>query len=292
MSDDFGTINVGRGERAREIEVLRQHYRKHREALARMTADAPTESLAAEYQRLIGEIDRSLGKLNELEGAAATPPPPPPARPADRLKTEPGLRPLVTTPVAEEAEPEAAAYEELPPAEGEPSSRMPLILGIAVVALALIGWLIWRASSDGKSAATTTAPIVEETSGETAGETSTLPDTAVDETASTAPAAGAALTATPRSHDYGTIRKGTRATRQFEITNNTDQPISIAVARSACRCLFYEHAPVIPPKAKESLTVTVDGARAKAGDLRESIKVTAKSDPTTGTSVDVIATIR
>ena len=57
MSDDFGTINVSRGERAREIEVLRQHYRQHREALVRMTSDAPTEHLAAEYQRLIVEID-------------------------------------------------------------------------------------------------------------------------------------------------------------------------------------------------------------------------------------------
>jgi hypothetical protein len=282
MSDEFGTINLQRGERAREIEVLRQHYRQHRDALARMTADAPTESLAAEYQRLIVEIDRSLAKLNELEGPPATPPP---VRPPDRLKTEPGLRPLVTAPVSEEPEAEGV-YEELPPSEEEPRSRLPLILGIAVVALALIGWLIWKASSDGKPAATTTSPIVEDT----AGATSTLPDTAVEET--TPAATQDALTATPRSHDYGVIRKGTRATRQFEITNNTDEPISIAVTRSACRCLFYEHAPVIPPKAKESVTVTIDGARAKAGALRESIRVGAKSDPTAGTSVDVIATIR
>jgi hypothetical protein len=287
MSDDFGTINLQRGERAREIEVLRQHYRKHREALARMTADAPTESLAAEYQRLIVEIDRSLGKLNELEGGpGATTPPPPPPRPPDRLKTEPGLRPLVTAPATEDAEP-GASYEELPPAEDAPRSRVPLLLGITVVALALIGWLVWKASSDGKPAATTTTPIVEET----AGATSTLPDTAVEETTDP-PVTGAALSVTPRSHDYGTIRKGTRATRQFEITNTTDQPITIAVARSTCRCLYYEHAPVVPPKAKESLTVTIDGARAKAGDLRESIRVGAKNDPATGTTVDVIATIR
>lgn len=288
MSDEFGTINVQRGERAREIEVMRQHYRQHRDALARMTADAPTESLAAEYQRLIVEIDRALGKLNELEGPPAAPPP---ARPPDRLKTEPGLRPLVTAPVTEEPEAEGV-YEELPPAEEEPRSRVPLILGIAIVALALIGWLIWKASSDGKPAATTTSPDATTTSPiveETAGATSTLPDTAVEETT---PAGTQGLTAAPRSHDYGVIRKGTRATRQFEITNHTDEPISIAVTRSACRCLFYEHAPVIPPKAKESVTVTVDGARAKVGALRESIRVGAKSDPTAGTSVDVIATIR
>ena len=40
MSDDFGTVSVKRGDRAREIEVLRQHYRTHRDALVRMVSDA------------------------------------------------------------------------------------------------------------------------------------------------------------------------------------------------------------------------------------------------------------
>ena len=88
------------------------------------------------------------------------------------------------------------------------------------------------------------------------------------------------------------MRKGTRVTRQFEIANTTDEPISINVSRSACRCLYYEHAPVIPPKAKESVTVTVDGAKAKAGTLHETLKVTAKSDASVGTSFDVIATVQ
>src|SRR5690349_17156871 len=98
MSDDFGTINLRRGERARELEVTRQHYRQHREALARMIADAPSDTLATEYQRLIAEIDRSLFKLDELDAGAGAPmPPPPPPQ-----KTEPGLRPLVTTSFVEE----------------------------------------------------------------------------------------------------------------------------------------------------------------------------------------------
>src|SRR5688572_15892979 len=127
MSDDLGTINAKRGERAREIEVLRQHYRQHREALARMNMDAPTEHLAAEYQRLITEIDRALGKLNELEGGAA---------------------PLPNTPVAAEVNRPLRRTEELPMGDAEPRSRVPLIIAAAVIALALIGWLIWRASSD------------------------------------------------------------------------------------------------------------------------------------------------
>ena len=273
--DDFGTINVTRGERAREIEVLRQHYRQHREALARMTADAPTEHLATEYQRLIVEIDRALGKLNELEGAGAAMPPPPLSS-----KTEPGLRPLVTSPIAEEDEPRGMA--ELPEGEAEPRSRVPLILAAALLALALIGWLIWRASSDRGE-----APAITET--DTNAVVSTAPDTAVEEPP--APVASA-LAASPAAQDYGVIRKGTRAVRQFEITNNSDEPLSVSVARSACRCLYYEHAPVIPPKAKETLTVTIDGAKAKAGELREVVKISKKTDPTVATTVEVNATVQ
>jgi hypothetical protein len=268
MSDDFGTINAKRGERAREIEVLRQHYRQHREALARMTMDAPTEHLAAEYQRLITEIDRALGKLNELEGGAAA-------------AATPGMRPLATTPIAEEVEPRRRTAE-LPMGDAEPRSRVPLILAAALIALALIGWLIWRASSDRGD-----GTIVAET--DTTATVSTAVDTAIEE----APAPAASLlTATPATQDYGVIRKGTRAVRQFEIANASDEPLSVDVARSACRCLYYEYAPVIPPKAKETLTVTVDGAKAKAGELRETLKITKKNDPTVTATVGVNATIQ
>jgi hypothetical protein len=279
MSDDFGTINVKRGERTREIEVLRQHYRQHREALARMTADAPTEHLAAEYQRLIVEIDCALGKLSELEGVGVTPPPPPPANP--RLKTEPGMRPLVSTPMSDD-EIEPPTPRDLP-LEEEPRSRVPLILAVMLVALVLIGWLVWRASTDRGD----TPPLIAENG--TNAPASTAPDTSVEE--APVPAAGI-LVVSPPTHDYGVIRKGTRATRQFEITNNSNEPMSVDVARSTCRCLYYEHAPVIPPKAKESLTITVDGAKAKAGELRESVRITKKGDPTVAASVDVNATIQ
>jgi len=196
MSDDFGTINVNRGERAREIEVLRQDYRQHREALARMTVDAPTEHLAVEYQRLIVEIDRALGKLNELEGATAAPSPPPTAH--ARLKTEPGLRPLVSTMQDDDAS-EPPAPRDLP-LEEEPRSRVPLILAAMLVALVLIGWLVWRASSDRGE-----TPLIAENG--TA--TSTAPDTSLEEPPTTATTAASSLTAAPASHDYGIIRKGT-----------------------------------------------------------------------------------
>src|SRR5712691_8693307 len=84
-SKECGTVSVRRGDRAREIEILRQQYNRHRESLASMAADAPTEQLAAEYQRLIREIDTAIGKLGELEGR----------KPSD---TQPGSRPLITPP--------------------------------------------------------------------------------------------------------------------------------------------------------------------------------------------------
>jgi hypothetical protein len=256
MSDDFGTINVCRAERSRELEAVRQQYRRHRESLESMIADAPPEPLAREYQRLIDEIDASLAKLNGL--GPGIPP-----------EHDPGLRPLVTA--------------NLPEAEPEPRSRLPLIVVIAVVALAAIGWLIWRASSRTRGA----SPLVEDTMA-----TGTAPVTETTETTVTVAPAADALTVAPPSHDYGVIHKGTRATRQFEVTNHTGETITIALARSTCRCLFYEYQAAIAPGKKESVTVTIDGARAKVGGLRETVRVSAKSDPSVGTSVDVIATVQ
>jgi len=272
MSDDFGTVNVNRAERAREIDVLRQHYRRHRETIGKLIADAPTEHLASEYRHLIAEIDASLLKLDELEGRGSG------AAPAaePRLKTEPGMRPLVTTPAGVD---EPAAYDD--EAQRDSRSRLALIVVAAVIALALIGWLIWRASSD------------RDKPGAVAGQPSTAAPSTVSEEPPVTPAPPAAtISVTPKSADYGTIRKGTRATRQFEVINDSDQPVTVQVARSACRCLFYEYVELVPPKGREGITVTIDGARAPAGTLRETVRVTGKKDPSIATSFELTATIR
>ena len=281
MSDDFGTINVSRAERAREIEIMRAHYRRHRETLAKLIADAPTEHLANEYQRVIKDIDASMLKLDELEGRGTAPIPAaaPEARTTpERLKTDAGSRPLVTT--AQPAD-DTYAYTQ---SDSDSRSRLTLIIVAAVVALALVAWLIWRASSDRRSPATGT---VVDTS-------TAVPATSVTEEppGTVAPVATATLAVSPRNVDYGTIIKGTRATRQVEVTNQGDQPVTIQVARSACRCLYYEYTGTIAPKGKETVTMTIDGAKAKAGALRESVKISAKSDPSIATSVDLTATIR
>lgn len=287
--DDFGTVNVRRGERAREIELLRKHYRDHRDALGRLAAEAPTEYLAGEYHRLIATIDNALGKIDDLEGH---PPQVDPHGDPLRAKTEPGTRTLITpTPAAPPPPPAGHAAEPehiVPPAAG---SRLLLMIVAAVVVLAIIGYLIYRASGDRRASTTTTTTIAESTA---PAVTETAPGTVepVTPAPATAARAAGALTLTPAVADYGTIRKGTRAARQIEVTNGSTAPISIKVARSECKCLFYEYKDTIAPKKKETITVTVDGARAKSGTLAETIDVTSKSDPSVTTAFQVSATIK
>ncbi len=231
-----------------------------------LVSDAPTELIAAHYRRVIADIDVSLAKLEQTDN----PLPPPPIR-----RSEPGMRPLVTPKVDEDATVTDYASSDA----SDSRSRLLLIAAAAVIALAAIGWLIWKASDKPDTPA-----IVEKTATTTVAEEETP-------VAAAAPA-GRPLSVTPDTIDYGIIRKGTRITRQYEIVNNSEEPLSPQVSRSTCRCLYYEHAPVVPPKAKESLTVTIDGAKAKPGPLLESIRITSKSDPSIVTTFDVTATVR
>jgi hypothetical protein len=292
MSDEFGTVNVRRGDRAREIEVIRQHYRAHRDALTKMMGDAPTEHLAAEYQRLLSDIDASLAKLDELEARPSSPNiPAAGVIPPERSRTEPGTRPLVAPPVVPAAADEGV-YE--PPLDApQSSSRVLLIVIVGLVVLAILGWLIWRASDRGA-----TKPILE-TSATTA--TQPISDTAAVDTGTTMPVAPVPAPVTPAlstvrimpaMQDYGTIRKGTRAVRQFEVTNSGTEPVAINVARSQCKCLYYEYASTLAGKKKGTITVTIDGARAPAGDLRETLAVTSKKGGAALGQLEVMATIR
>ena len=277
MSDDFGTVSVK--QKSREIEQLRQHYLRHRETIRGLAADAPTEHLANEYQRIAGDIDKALTKLAEIDGRSAASSSGPSTE-FLRAKTQPGTIPLQTyDPDATQID-DGAAYVAADP---NPRSRVALIVVAGLLVLALIGWMIWRGSNRGDAE----APPVVDTS-------ATATDTSVDTAPlTTAPAvADDALAITPASADYGTMRKGTRAVRQFEIANNTEEPISIELARSACRCLFYDYAEVVPPRGKETITVTIDAARAPQGQLRETVKVSSKKDPAVAAAFDVSATVQ
>ncbi len=264
MSDDFGTINVSQRERAKEIEAMRERFRRHRQAIEGLLADAPSEQLAQHYTRVVSEIDASLVKLDDLE-----------ARP------EPGMRPLVSNPQPQHDY--GVTADRKPGATG---TRVLLILLVAFVGLAALGWFIWKASDRKESAVidtVETAPVTTETN-ETVETTTSAADTI-------APAGDGGLVANPQSQDYGVIRKGTRAVRKFTIRNDSDQTAALKVSRSACRCLYYAHPPTIAAKKDATLTITVDGAKAKTGALRESIEITTK-DPNVKTSVNVIATVR
>lgn len=268
-SDDFGTVNVKRGDRAREIEILRQNYRAHRDALAQMAREAPSEQLATEYQRLIRTIETSLAKLNELERGVG----------AVSEDTQPVIeRPRESGVGSRELE---SIHTDSPPPT--PNSRIAMIVIAGVIVLGLIGALIWYASRDrGK-----VKPIATET-------TAVANDTSAPATSAPQPVAAppSALTVAPAIADYGTIRKGTRAVRQVEVTNTTDKQLDYTVSRSQCRCLYYEYTGKLAPKKKETLSVTVDGGKAKAGSLAETLTISAKKDPSITTSFQVTANIK
>ena len=279
MSDDFGTVTTKSGDRSREIARLREHYKNHRDALSGLSGDSPSDHLATEYQRLIAEIDAAVRKLDELEGKAPLTPATlnvdtnPMLRPKTRPgATAPGNRPLMRT-----EEPMVAA-----PGAANPQSRMALILGAGLVVILGIAGLIWYASSGKRPAPNATTTIVEQP----VATTNTTPPTI-------SPASPpSAVKITPTLADYGTIRKGTRAVRQFEVVNNSASPIELQVARSQCRCLFYDYKSKLVGGGKETITVTIDGARAKQGELREDVQISAKNDPSITSTFTVQATIR
>ena len=273
MSNEFGTVSVRR-DRQREIEILRQHYNRHRETLTNLAAEAPSEHLASEYHRLIREIDVALGKLGELEGRV-------PADTNPSLRTtvsgiEPGSRPLVTPPSATTPN----DYSETnAPVNAMPRIAMIIIAGIVV--LAMIAVLMWRASGERPATPTTRTQVTQ----------TVAPDTAAPVTPAPKPLP-VALAIDPPSQDYGTIRKGTRAVRQFVVTNNGAETLTLQVERSKCRCLYYEYPPSVAPHAKETVTVTIDGGKAKVGPLHEAINISSKKDPSLVATMEINAVIR
>lgn len=285
MSDDLNTINANRAKVfGREVEALRKRYLQHRETLGRLTADAPTEHLAHEYARLQRDIDSAMAKLDELERGsspdvtterAPLPSPPPPPRPLTQPSSVPTAgerRAWQTTPIAPTPEPEPASNG---------SGLLTIgIVAAGIVVLGVIILLVWYFLSTEKppealrdKPAVSTTPVITETQ------------------APPPPVQAVPLSVTPADFNYGTIRKGTRATHQFTLANGTDTPITIATSRSTCRCLWFKHAPSIPPHGTTSLTVTVDGGRAKKGPVDEQVQVSAKGSAQTTATIHVVANV-
>ena len=282
MSDDFQTVGMKKGDRARELTRVREHYRNHRETLSGLMGDSPSDHLANEYQRLISEIDAAVRKLDELDvldASAAASTVRVDTNPAVKPKTAPPSRPAAATPGSRPL----VRPEEPPVGAPSPASRTAMILMAGAVVLAAIAALSWYASSRKKPAQAVNTPIIEQP----------VTPTTTAAPATIAPASPpSSLKITPLLADYGTIRRGTRAVRQFEVVNNSGGPIDIQVARSACRCLFYDYKSKLAANAKETITVTVDGGRAKAGDLHEDVQVSSKADPGLAGTFTVQATIK
>ncbi|HVR44921.1 MAG TPA: DUF1573 domain-containing protein [Thermoanaerobaculia bacterium] len=262
MPNEWNTVNVkpGSGGILREIEVLRKQYSDHRSTLERLALDAPTEHLASRYRELIAELDASMAKIADLEMGGAA------------------VAEGAGWPDESEREPLPPGTSHLPAPRGERRTLLVAFAGLFLLAvLALLAWN-WIAGGEPETLDPSPAPA--------SGTIAETPPPRIEE-AITPP-----LAISPPSHDYGTIRRGARAARQFEIANNTDRTLPIQLRRSDCRCLWFEYADTIPPRGTTTLTVTVDASKAPPGPLRETVEVATTSAPEAVETFEVTALVQ
>lgn len=322
--DDWGTLNIDRGKAlGSEIATLRHRYIEHRNALTQLIATAPNETLEQQYQAIHGEILDTIAKLGDLEqGAASTPI----TSLSQKRATGPGTEklPFVDPPVARPHRP-APSFAKAPlrsplsvpgrsrteVTEVNVTTRVLLIALLGVAVLTLLAVMLWKPWRPTPAAAPVvqTVPPPETTSAEPVTPPKTLPSPQP----STPPAAVASpprtssppVRATPRpaalsstleikpaSWDYGLIRKGTRGTHKFQIVNRSRNPITVAVERSRCRCLWFDPPTRIPPQGMATLVVSVDAARATSGPLNETVRIVSRADPKISAVVEITATIQ
>ena len=105
------------------------------------------------------------------------------------------------------------------------------------------------------------------------------------------PSPPAVLSIEPSTYDYGIIQKGTRSVHRFTIRNRTDQPLPISVERSDCRCLWYDYQSEVLAGGSVELAITVDGARAEAGTLNQTVTVRSEALADAVAEIDLTAEI-
>lgn len=284
--EDWGTVSIKPKKRSgRDVDALRERYANQRDILGQLAADAPSEHLASEYVRVKEEVETALARLDALETADSTQIGAPDG---GRLPAGPTTgRPTWSAAEVREAGsvPGALHAGTSPsPVVSEDRTRLFLIPFVGLILLLLLGYFVWRSFSHRNDAE---SRIVEQT-------IAASPSGASDpiERAAPEPATVAELRITPPSQEFGSIRKGTRAARQYELVNRTGGAIAFKVTRSACRCIYYEYVDHLAIDGKGTLTVTVDGSRAKTGELRESIDITGKADKKPLGSFEVVAAIQ
>jgi hypothetical protein len=277
MEDDFETRNMNRAQVARELEAAREKYRAQLRSVQQLRDEAPTEPLADRYRELEAELVDSIRKLDDLlgENRQQHPEPPPEASEPPAVAPPPPPPPAAQIPPVQyhgAATPASRTSEDFRGNQVESDrGRLLAILAGGALALILLGVLVWY------FAFRTPAATIQE-----------QPDPVV-----TAPAPESAqlLTITPATHDFGVVRKGTRAVRQFRLSNETDEPMEVSVERSVCRCLWYDFESTIPPKEATVLAVTFDGSRAPGGVTREELTISAGPDPSRQVTATIIATV-
>lgn len=271
-NDDLSTVNFKKDKVAKEFEVLRQRYEDHRHTLERLIGESPTESLAGKYADILMDIDSAILKLQELQrGSDSTVSRQTPVSP--RAATLPGMASAANQPLRRTSPEVAADTGETIAISGERNRTLLTVLA-GVALLALLGWLAWNflAKRDSaESAAIATAPAVVEEAPAPEPET---------------------LVVDPATLDYGIIRKGTRIAKSFVIRNNGETPLTLDIPRSSCRCLWFDFKGPVPANGTLQLGVIVDGGRAKAGQLEETMTIATKENPEAKATFTVNATIQ
>lgn len=294
--DDWSEREIDRGTALdREVDRLRGVYRDHAETLSKLAASAPSKRLARRYQELISEINKSIVGLDEVEpGAIArttgeTPAPLPASeKPTRELPLLAPDAPLSAPPKPPPAErPILSTYTaSAPPEESEQGAllRIVFIVVLAVVLIAVLGLFVWKYSGDRPASTDSAAPPA-----------ATAPPPAEEPVAPAPepkPVRLSHLTVSPQQQDFGTVAKGTSVVRTFEISNSGKRALTLEIARSKCRCLWYDPPKSIPAGGRGTLTVRVDGEKAPAGLLAESIEISGKGDPEATAVLEITADVK
>ncbi|HUF16747.1 MAG TPA: DUF1573 domain-containing protein [Thermoanaerobaculia bacterium] len=279
MAEDWNSSGGGRRRPpSRELASLRARYIHHRDTLSKLSSDAPTGHMAQLYERVISEIDSAIQKLDELdkgEGGALALPLATPEAPSKPL--HPAM--IGAEERIEEREWQAQGADVYSPSVQRDQSGLRkgilALIAIAVIALlAFFAWSVTRTADD--------SPAVVEEAGSEAEVTPDPTPVVIEQ----------ALAISPASFDFGVVAKGTRKAARFQIVNDTGSALPVAVSRSQCRCLWFQHPQIIPPDSTATLSITVDAARAKSGNLEEIVTISSKNDSSITADVEVIASIQ
>lgn len=273
----------------RDLDVLRKRLQDHRDVLAELEADAPSQALAERYAGLRAWIEATISTLD------STPPPeaalpPPAAAPASAASAVTAEREL------DHYDADGAWTGDEAQRPARDGWRMLSVLVLGLAALALLAFLFFRFFSE-REPGTGAYPIreISETSEmsevETADEVVIIEDEPPPVAAAPPPRIAPGPAQQPPGTPTTTARLGVepafasadgfgngRMIRQFRIENPSSEAVRITIERSSCRCLWYDVNPDIPAGGGVVLEVTVDGSRLQGDNLDETIGVLRASD--------------